>query len=293
MKVVPIIFLLSLSLLLASCGIDQSAPGGSGLIESTEIIVSSEAAGKLEAVFFEEGDKIIAGDTIGIIDTTTVALNLDRARAVRRAAVTQTELAALNKEQAAYNFDLAQKEFDRMTALIKSGSVNQQQYDKAENTFNLASLAKRRAAAALDAARADLNKIDAEIALLDKRLRDCFPVAPMSGYMTDKFIDPGELAGVGTPFVKISRLDTVWVKVYLPPADLTGIKLNDRAEIDPEDGGDAVPGYITWISSEAEFTPKNVQTREARADLVYAVKITIPNPDERLKIGMPVSVTIP
>ena len=293
MKAVPIIFLSLLGLILASCGADQSAPGGSGLIESTEIIVSSEAAGKLEAVFFEEGDKINTGDTIGFIDTTTIALNLQQAHAVRSAVVTRKEIAALNKEQVSYNFDLAQKEFDRMTALIKSGSVNQQQYDKAENAFNLALLAKKQAAAALDAARADLSKMDAEIALLENHFHNCFPVAPMSGYMTDKFIDPGELVGIGSPFVKISRLDTVWVKVYLPPADLTGIKLNARAEIDPEDGGEAVPGYVTWISSEAEFTPKNVQTKEARADLVYAVKITIPNPDERLKIGMPVSVTIP
>jgi HlyD family secretion protein len=75
---------------------------------------------------------------------------------------------------------------------------------------------------------------------------------------------------------------------------LTRIKLGDRAEIDPEDGRETpLEGYVSWISSEAEFTPKNVQTKEARADLVYAVKIIIPNPQEQLKIGMPVSVTIP
>jgi HlyD family secretion protein len=109
-----------------------------------------------------------------------------------------------------------------------------------------------------------------------------------------RYVESGELVAIGKPLVKVARLDTVWVKVYLPPSDLTRIKLGGRAEIDPEDGRSRpLAGSISWISSEAEFTPKNVQTKEARADLVYAVKITIPNPDQTLKIGMPVLVTMP
>lgn len=293
MKTGPIIFSILISLVIASCGENNVLPGGSGLIESTEIIVSAETAGKLEALYYQEGDKIKIGDTIGMIDTTTVSLRLNQASAMHQAAMTQMQMASLNREQAVYNYDLAGKEFERMTALIKSGSVNQQQYDKAENTYNLAGLAKKQADAAVNAARADLKKIEAEIALLDKQMTDCFPTSPLTGIVADKFIDAGELVGMGAPFIKISRLDTVWVKVYLPPSDLSKIKLGGQADIDPEDNGEIMHGSVTWIASSAEFTPKNVQTKEARADLVYAVKITIPNPDERLKIGMPVSVTIP
>jgi len=281
------------ALLIISCGGDSAAPGGSGLIESTEIIVSAETAGRLEALYYNEGDHIGNGDTIGIIDTTTVTLQLNQASALHRAALTQLDKASLGKEQAEYNFSLAQKEFGRVEALIESGSINRQQYDRTENAYNLASLAMKQSDVALDAAHADLSKIEAEIAILNNQLGNCFPTSPIDGRVTDKFIDAGELVGPGAPMVKLSRLDTVWVKVYLPPADLTDIKLGEKAEIDPEDGGEIMTGYITWISSEAEFTPKNVQTKEARADLVYAVKITIPNPDERLKIGMPVSVSIP
>ena len=293
MKFVPAISMILIILSIISCGSDKALPGGSGLIESTEIIISSESAGTLEALYCQEGDQMYTGDTICMIDTVTISLKLNQANALYRAAETQLDMASLNKEQAAYNYSLAKKEFDRATSLIKSGSVNQQLYDKMENAFNLSELAKKRAETGLNAARADLNRIQAEIAILNKQFDNCFPTSPLNGRVTDKFIDAGELVGPGAPLVKLSRLDTVWVKVYLPPADLTGIKLAKEAMVDPEDGGEIMTGYITWISSEAEFTPKNIQTREARADLVYAVKITIPNPDERLKIGMPVSVTLP
>lgn len=293
MKTALPIFMIFLGLLAVSCGDNNPLPGGSGLIESTEVIVSAETSGKLEAIRFLEGDQINAGDTIGMIDTITVSLRLKQALALKQAAMTQLNTATINREQTAYNYDLATKDFDRMTALIKSGSVNQQQYDRAENAYNLAGLAKKQADAAVEAARADLKKVEAEIALLEKQMNDCFPAAPLAGIVSDKFVDAGELIGMGAPFIKISRLDTVWVKVYLPPADLSKIKLGSEANVDPEDNGDIMHGNITWIAATAEFTPKNIQTREARADLVYAVKVTIANPDERLKIGMPVSVTIP
>jgi HlyD family secretion protein len=282
------------ALLIASCGNSNLLPGGSGLVESTEIIISAEINGQLKALYFGEGDQIEIGDTIGIIDTTTIMLRLRQAEAAKRAAQTQLEIAALKKEQAAYDFDLAEKEFKRISSLIKSGSANQQQYDRAENAFNQASLARKLVTGAFNAAQADLARIEAEVALLHNQFSNCFPISPSSGRITNEYVDVGELVAAGKPLVKIARLDTVWVKVYLPPADLTRIKLGDRAEIDPENGRQTpIEGFVSWISSEAEFTPKNVQTKEARADLVYAVKITIPNPEEQLKIGMPVSVTIP
>jgi HlyD family secretion protein len=142
-------------------------------------------------------------------------------------------------------------------------------------------------------AAANLQKINAEIALLTQQLSDCFPAAPIGGIVSDKFVEVGELVNIGAPLLKIVGLDTVTVKIYLPASDLTQIKLGDKAEVDPEDNSSQpLPGVITWISPEAEFTPKNVQTKEARANLVYAIKITIPNSQQILKIGMPVSVKI-
>jgi HlyD family secretion protein len=277
-----------------SCGGGDAVPGGSGLIEATEIVISAEAAGRMEKLFFDEGDHINSGDAIALIDTTTLSLRSAQARACRHAAETQKHSARLQVEKTTLDISLAEKEYNRIGRLLKTGSANQQQFDQAENRFQQAKLAKKAAETGLRAAEADLERIDAEIALLEKQLADCHPTVPSGGTVVTTYVESGELVSVGKPLIKIARLDTVWVKVYLPPEDLTRIRLGDKAEVDPEDGRDRpLSGRIGWISSEAEFTPKNVQTREARADLVYAVKIIIPNPDETLKIGMPVSVGIP
>nr|MBN2278097.1 HlyD family efflux transporter periplasmic adaptor subunit [candidate division Zixibacteria bacterium] len=294
MKYLFIAVLTAAGLLMVSCGSNDRIPGGSGMIEATEVLVSSEATGRLMDLHFDRADPISAGDTIAYIDTVTTALRFHQAEAMHQAAITQRQISILGQEQAETNLDLARKEYDRVKTLLESGSANQQQYDKIENTFHQAELTVRQARAARDAAEADLKKAESELALLTEQLHNCFPTAPISGRVIDKYIEIGELVGIGKPLIKIGKLDTVWVKVYLPPADLTDLILGATANIDPEDGrGTMLEGKISWISAEAEFTPKNIQTKQARADLVYAVKITISNPEERLKIGMPVMVTIP
>jgi HlyD family secretion protein len=286
-------YLLAVVLLIASCGNNNVPPGGSGLIEATEIVVSSEVSGQLKSLRFDEGDSIAKGDTIAEIDTVTTMLRLRQAEALREVAETKVKVSAINIEQSSYSLDLAKKEYDRVSALITSGSINQQQYDKTETAYNQAILSKKQADAAYQAALAELANAEAAIALLEKQLDDCFPQSPESGMITNKFVEVGELIGIGKPLVEIAKLDTVWVKVYLPPSDLTRISLGGHALVDPEDGrSKPLEGKVSWISDQAEFTPKNVQTKEARADLVYAVKITIPNPGKILKIGMPVSVKI-
>lgn len=280
-------------LVLASCGGNNLAPGGSGLIEATEVVISAKTAGHIMQLFINEGSVVLAGDTIALIDTTTTRLRLNQAEALKLSAETQLEIAGLNIEQTLLNLLLAKKEFERAENLIKTGSVNQQQYDKAETVYNQAVLSKKQAQAAKRSAEANLQKINAEIAILLQQFNDCFPLAPSKGVVSDKFIEVGELVNIGAPLIKIAGLDTVSVKVYLPASDLIQIKLGDKAEIDPEDETtQPLTGVITWISPEAEFTPKNVQTKEARANLVYAVKISIPNLQQILKIGMPVSVKI-
>lgn len=281
------------ALLLVSCDENNLLPGGSGLIEATEVMVSSETAGQIMQLDFDNGDSINVGDQICIIDTSTIVLQLRQLEAGMKAAETKVELSKIAREQAASNYELARKEYNRVNSLVKTGSVNQQQYDQAENMYNQAELAIKQAEAALKAAEADVMQVTAQHNIAINQYDNCFPDAPMSGRVVDKYVEVGELVGPGSAIIKIAQLDTVEVKIYLPPADLTRIRLGGTAKIDPEDGSaNPMTGKISWISSSAEFSPKNVQTKEARADLVYAVKINIPNHDERLKIGMPVMVTI-
>jgi len=284
---------LTLLLMLVSCGGNNLAPGGSGLIEATEVVISAQSAGQIEKLFIDEGDMVQINDTIALIDTTATQLRFNQVEAMRQAASTQVDIAEINIGQVKLNLDMAKREFERAKNLIKTGSVNQQQYDNAETAYNQAVLSLKQARASKKSAEANLQKIVSEAEILNEHLINCFPLVPGKGIVSDKFIEVGELANIGTPLIKIADLDTVLVKVYLPASDLTEIKLGDRAEIDPEDGSSQpLTGQIIWISPKAEFTPKNVQTKEARANLVYAVKISIPNSQQILKIGMPVSVKI-
>jgi HlyD family secretion protein len=278
---------------LVSCAKERPAPGGSGFVEATEVAISAEVAGQVKAVRFDEGTLITRGDTLAEIDTLSTVLRLGQARAGRTAIEKKISMASISIEQAARNAELAAKEFERAKSLLASGSVDQQLADEVENAYRQAVLARKQTEAALEAAQAELARAESDVRLLEKQLADCFPRSPLRGVVTAKYVEAGEWVGVGRAILKIAVLDTVWVKVYVPAGDLTFVKIGGRAGVDPEDGRSRpLDGTVTWISSEAEFTPKNVQTKEARADLVYAVKVTIPNPGGVLKIGMPVAVKI-
>jgi HlyD family secretion protein len=286
--------LIILGALFLACASEETVPSGSGFIEATEVDISAEVSGKLIKLDFDEADQVAVDDTLAVIDTTTFALRLRQAKARFEAAKAQEAAAEIAIDQAKQTYDLARKEFERIETLLKSGSAHQQQYDQAETKFNQAKLSRDQANAQRSMANADISAIAAEIDLLKKQLSDCFPLSPINGTVITSYRERGELIGTGQLLYTIASLDTVTVKVYLPPDDLTSISLKQECQIDPEDGQNApLDGWVKWIASEAEFTPKNVQTKDARADLVYAVEITIPNPEHRLKIGMPVMVTIP
>jgi HlyD family secretion protein len=286
--------LLALLCFVSACDRGDLDAGGSGFIEATSVVVSAETSGRLEALFVDEGDTVARGAALGIIDSSTVKLQLERALAQRQSAVTAIEIARIAIEQAREEADLSRKEFDRIASLIGKGSANQQQYDKAETRRKQAELARDHAEATYRARQADLARWDAETALLRRQLADCYPDSPLAGLVVNRLVEPGELLAPGKPIVEIAKMDTVWVKIYLPAHDVTAIRLGDTAGVDPEDGRTEIPhGKVVWISDQAEFTPKNVQTAEARADLVYAVKVNVANPTGVFRIGMPVMVRFP
>jgi HlyD family secretion protein len=291
----PILFLSLLpALALVSCGDDEDVPRGSGFVEATEVTVSAEVTGRLQDLYVDEGDRVAAGAPMALIDTTTYALRLAEAMAQRYAAENGEAAARLQIEKAELDSSLAEREYARISRLVETGSANRQQYDQAETRYRQALVAAGLARSSLKAAEADLARVEANINIIKEHLANCRPTAPLGGTVVTIYTDPGELGVSGKALIRIAALDTVWVKIYLPPDDLTGVKLGDRALVDPEDGRSRpIEGRVTWISPEAEFTPKNIQTREARADLIYAVKVTIPNPEGDLKIGMPVMVRIP
>ena len=280
------------AILLSGCGTEEEVVGGSGLIEATDVIVSAETAGRIETLLFDEGTELQVGDTLVHIDTTRLALELVSAEAGRNVADAKLVTAKLNLQKAQEAEQYARSELDRVTRLLKTKTASQQQYDKLAHTHKETLIARDAAKAAIATIKAEIAKINADMNRIKRQLEDCYPTAPISGRVTEKYVETGELLAPGRPIAKIAKLDTVEVKVYLPAGDFAGVKTGDNAKVDTESGGEIYSGTVVWTSDEAEFTPKNVQTKKSRADLVYAVKVQIPNTDGKLKIGMPVFVTI-
>lgn len=313
------IFLLSAILMfLYSCsGNDKNIISESGTIESTEVTISSKVNGEVKKILKDEGTQIAAGDTILIIDHEALDIQLRQMAAGRDIAKAQLDLLikGARKEdiqqvfeqlnQAEANFGTAKNDKDRMENLFKSNAVTKKQYEDASARFDIAQ-------AQLNASKENLNKIkniarpeeiaqakanyekaEAAVDAIQKSIRDCYPVSPMNGFVVKKFVEIGETVSMMSSLVKISNLSKVEVVVYVSETDLGKVKLGEKAEVKvdsfPQKSFD---GKVIYISPEAEFTPKNIQTKDERTKLVFAVKIEIPNPNFELKTGMPADVRI-
>jgi len=281
-----------LLVLLTGCNNHDGRVGGSGLIEASVSIVSAETSGRVVQHHFSEGTTVSVGDTLLVIDPSRLELELASARAGLTVLDAQLSTARTQVRQAAAAENFARSEFERADRLLRSGTGTERQHDKAQFEKDQATIARETAQAQVKTLEARLIKTEADIARLERQLVDCYPLAPVAGTITEKFIESGELLTPGKPIARLARLDTVWVKIYMTTARFAGVKLGDRAQVSTESGGKTYPGTVVWTSDKAEFTPKNIQTEQARADLVYAVKVSIPNPNRFLKIGMPVFVTL-
>jgi len=290
------------------CGNDkENSFAGSGVIEATEIMVSAETQGRLINIFFNEGDDLYKDTVIAEIDVERIELQKE----VASADLTELNWSekVIGKEiavaeelvlQASISLDNVQITRDRMSNLYKENAATKENLDKAETELAL-SLSKlhtaekqldeiKTRAASLQAKR---EKIEANLRLLDSMIKDGKVICPHDGVMIEKYVENGETVNFGTPICKIADLSTVWLKIYVGEEMLGNLALGEVAVINIDSHPERnFEGRITWISPNAEFTPKNVQTKDSRVDLVYAVKITIENPEKIFKIGMPADAHI-
>ncbi|HEX9740085.1 MAG TPA: efflux RND transporter periplasmic adaptor subunit [Ignavibacteriaceae bacterium] len=306
-------------LLLTSCGNNnqQKLIEASGTIESTNVIVSSKTSGEILTFNFNEGVQVNAGDTILIIDHELLDIQLQQSMAAKDAAEAQMKLmlsgarkedvnqAEQNLNQAKVNFETAERDKIRFKNLYDSRSITQKQYEDAIATYDLMNaqyisaqenynkVKKIFRQEEIDQAKANLNKATAGVELLRKNIRDCYVISPIKGFIVKTFVERGESVSPMSSLFKVSDLDEVELVVYVSEEELGYVKLGQKADVTIDTYKDkSYEGKVTYISSEAEFTPKNIQTKEERTKLVFAVKITIPNKDYDLKSGMPADAVI-
>jgi HlyD family secretion protein len=276
---------------LEGCG-GEKPPGfaGSGTLEATEVMVSAQTPGQLLRLMKDEGDEVSSGDTLATIDVEK--LDLER----RQLMATLDEIATGRKpiteavKQATDNLENIEKTYRRIAALFEKGTATQQQYDDASTKYRLAQSQLESAKAEEKTLAAREATARASIAVLDKQIRDGVVLSPAGGIIAEKYVEPGELVAVGGTIFKVADTSTFWLKIYVAETDLARFKLGDTVRVEPDAYRKPLEGIVSWVSPEAEFTPKNVETKEARAELVYAVKVTIREAPSELKIGMPAEV---
>jgi len=315
----------------AACTKDvpQDRIRASGHVEATETRLAAEAGGRILTLLVKEGDRVKPGDTIVTLDTQDVQLAIDRAKAERAAADAQLRLiqAGARSEDirqaeaqadtarsevagAKQELTSAQQDLDRFETLLANNSGSRKQRDDAATRRDVArdriaslesrvkaadeAVAKLRAGARreeVEAARARVNVVDAQIAALEKTMADATLRSPIGGMVTEKLVEVGEVIPPRTPAVVIVDLDHAWADVFVPEPTVPQIKIGQSASV-ITDAGSTLTGTIAYISPKAEFTPRNVQTADERSKQVYRVRIDVDNKDGVLKQGMPVEAEI-
>ena len=275
----------TLPLLAAACG-------RNGDFEATEVVVSAEAAGRILRFDAEEGDRLEAGRQVGAIDT--VQLYLQKLQLERQRASVVSNRPDIAKQVASLREQIAKQQTERRRVenLLRDGAATTKQLDDIDAQIKVldGQLEAQLSTLRNNAASIDENSssIELQIARIEDQLAKCRIASPVAGTVLAKYSEAGELASVGRPLMKVADLDRIYLRAYFTSDQLAALKLGQEVTVTADFGGDSridYPGRIVWIASESEFTPKTIQTRDSRANLVYAVKIAVEN-DGRLKIGL-------
>lgn len=319
MKTIFIIFISAALIILTGCGNneDENVVEGTGTIEATNVTLSAKTSGQIIKLLFTEGQNVKAGDTLLIIDTEALNIQLKQLEAgtevskaqleqmrngARKEDISQAESAL---QQAEINYKQAKLDFERMQKLNSEKAITRKQFDDAQARFDIST-------SQFQAAKDNLNKVknitrpeelrqamgrfnqsQATADLIKKNINDSYIISPINGIVTQKFFEEGESVSPMSSLFKVSDLSRVDLYIYVPQTELPGIKYGDDAEVKIDAfENKTYKGKVIYISPEAEFTPKNIQTKDERTKLVFGVKISLENPSFELKPGMPADAKI-
>ena len=278
------------AMILASC---QNKPeyDATGIFEATAVTVSAETNGKILSLDITEGDSVTCGEYLGVIDTTLLVLQYKQLQSLQLSAESSLPDIAAQAASLRSQISHQQSECERISRLLADGAATQKQYDDANASLGtmraqleglLSTLGKSRTSISDNAVAMEYQKEQ-----IKEQINKSNIVAPITGTVLSKYAEAGEFASVGRPLFKVANLDDIYLWSYFTTNQLADIKSGREVTVIADFGGDEryeYPGKIIWISQESEFTPKSIQTKDSRANLVYAVKIAVKN-DGRLKLG--------
>ncbi|WP_346859473.1 HlyD family efflux transporter periplasmic adaptor subunit [uncultured Draconibacterium sp.] len=283
------LLILSLGILLFACtnNIDESDAYGN--FESDPVIVSAETPGKILQMDVEKGQQIETGFVAAIIDTVQFQLQIIQLEAQKAAVTSKRQSIRSQIEVLQEQKRILEINEKRVQKMLKDGASTQKSLDDIQGQISVIDKQIESTKTQFVSISKELDVIDAQQASVVDKLQRCVVKSPVSGTILEKYVEQGELAAAGKALLKIADLSELNLKVYVSGAQLTSIKLGQEVEVLVDKNANenqSLTGKITWISSEAEFTPKIIQTKEERVKLVYAVKVSVKN-NGSLKIGMP------
>ena len=285
----------SIFFLLLMCGITACRDGDSesdayGNFEADVTTISSEGSGTLLAFRVREGRRLAGGEIAAVVDTTQLVLERSELQARRRAAQSRVDNVLAQLDVMAERRQIALRERTRFENLFENDAAPRSQLDDVEDQILVLDREMASVRSQIATLRNEVDAFDAQLARMADRIARHVVVNPFEGTVLTTFVEPHELTSAGRPLYTIADLDTLLLKVYVSGRQLPNVPLGGAVEVlvDAAGGGlRAHPGTVARIASEAEFTPRLIQTREDRVDLVYAVDVRVANADGTLKIGMP------
>lgn len=289
-----ILKLASLIILLYACGSKTEQADAFGNFEAVETVVSSKVGGEITALYANEGNVVIKGAKLLQCDTSDLVLQKKQVIAQKNSALAGKAQIQASIEVLKETIDGAVNEQNRVKKLFADGAATQKQMDDIDNKINVLKKQIKVSKANLLNIQEQAKVFDAQLDVLDKKIADCSLKTPIGGTILERYVENGEMAMMGKPLFKIADLKSIILRVYISGQQLEKAKVGSTVDvkIDAADGGmRTFEGVITWISAEAEFTPKVVQTKEERVKQVYATKILVKN-DGSIKIGMPGEVNL-
>jgi HlyD family secretion protein len=272
-----------------ACNNNNAESDAYGNFEAIEVMLAAETSGKIIHMPFFEGDVVENQSLLCIVDTNVQVLQLEELIARQKAVETQ-----ILNARSAVDVLLAEKaivdlDFKRIENMHNDGAATKKQYDDLAGRRQVIQKRIESAHIQVRSVEAELNVLKAKLNILKDQLRRCHIYSPVSGTILEKFREEGELIAQGQALWKVADLSTVYLRAFVSGKQLPEVKIGQDVEVRfdlNEKKNQLVPGVVSWISSSAEFTPKIIQTKEERVDLVYAIKVRVPN-DGRIKIGMP------
>lgn len=280
---------LFIALLLAACSGKEDRSDAYGNFEVDDVMVSAESTGKLLFFNAEEGKKMAAGDIVAVVDTTDLVLKRDQLLAQQKAVTSKFENIHAQIEVQKQQLANLKTDKDRIENLLKDDAATQKQLDDINGQIDLVNRQISSTNTQFVTIQSELEVYVTQIAQVNESIRKCTVYNPSEGIVLEKFAEPNEIVAFGKPLYKIADMAEMTLRVYVSGDQLPGIRLSQEVEVlidQDKKTNRKLSGTVSWVSESAEFTPKIIQTKEERVNMVYAVKVRVKN-DGSLKIGMP------